>query len=185
MIIKQKWGSRYYDQIMSILAYIISSDKHYDEKAFINKDDAASTFKDIERYAYVRKYDIERKDFNEKNFSINVCVTDYTLCISDRYFGYAIAGGFYPDFIPDDKSVTNYSAKVLQNSKDYIANKATSKKKLEGEVLARIKTYIDECEKKGVKPVKKSLVTEQHSYELILKVWREYEQAEHETKLNE
>lgn len=185
MILKQKWGNEYYDMVMSVLSYVASSDKYTDKDDLIYSGDAARISGNIERYAYVRKYDFESKDFNEKRFTIHVSVAVEELSTVDTYLGYAAAGGFLPDFSISDKFIENHSDKVLEASRQYAANCAAEKEKLEAEILSRIKDYIDECDVNNTKPVKKHLVTEKHTYAMILKVWDKYEQGEYETKSDE
>ena len=185
MILKQKWSNEYYDIVMSVLAYVASSDKYADENGLIRSRDAARALGNIDNYAYVRKYDLESKDFDEKKFTIHVSVAVEEQSTIDTYLGYAAAGGFLPYFSISDKFIKKHSDEVLQSSRQYAANCAAEKEKLEAEILSRIKDYIDECDVNNTKPVKKHLVTEKHTYAMILKVWDKYEQGEYETKSDE
>lgn len=178
MILQENWDKDYYNTIMSILAYIMSSDKYSDEDEFVNSRAAAEAFDDIETHAFVHT-----NDFDNSDFSVRISATDDVMHTVDRYFGYTMAGGFYPDFKMKNVS-ESYSNDVLERSKTGVALYLAKKEKRENNILARIKDYIAECEKNGVKPVKKHLVTEEYDYNTILEVWRKYENGEYETKFN-
>lgn len=162
MIYKLKWSPEYYDMVMSILSFVICASNE-DISIPMSSDTAKDIFGSLAYRAHVTGYEHGTEDC-----PIRVVIEDRqwyklrefldTLDIDD------------PDVTPFNTLVKEFSEDVFEKYDRYM----TARDKKKADILVRIKDYVTECNIKGVKPVKKHLVTEEHSYELILKVWREY-----------
>lgn len=197
-LIKEKWEAAYYGQVMNLLIYI---GMHGAELVGASCVSLKWVERAVQLASLLSEYaKVSRADADAPSHEMTVYVSLFHREYRDiaGLMGYGLGGGVPGWDMPevDSDEVAGYFLLVAERSRQYFAEsdcKAAEAARLaeekcqerqrerehkverEGVLLQRIRDYVAECEAKGEKPVKKCMVDEEFTQNIVSKVWKRFE----------
>ena len=177
-VIKELWEASYYVTVMSLLQCVEKQNKSVFGISPARAGHIASV---LSKYSHVEEwyYDEEFKLYAFSVVDVLIPYKEYRDITS--LFHYAVNIGVPGWHKPDDAEINSYLDAWTEQllayfaERDRMVSEAVRLAEREEVLLQRIQEYVAECEAKGEKPVKRRMVDEEFTQNIVSKVWKHFE----------